>query len=237
MAIRAVLFDLFGTVVAYGDIETGTRLAWEGIYGVLQRLGCQAPFDAFAHEWQAQFLTPLQPEEQAPSETPFVSKLLRLLRYYGLPAEAPAAREAAERCLAGWDAHTLLPEDTVPTLCALRRQGYGVALVTNFDHPPYVREMLQQRKLEGLFDVTIISGEVGCDKPDPRIFQMAMRQLRCSPSEALFVGDSLQADIGGAKAAGCAAALIDMRDAHPNYTGCRITRLSQVLDLLDADIA
>lgn len=230
--IRAVLLDLFGTVVAYGDIETGTRLAWEGIYGVLRRLGCQAPFDVFAREWQAQFLTALQPEEHIAAESPFVGKLLRLFRHYGLPPDAPAAREAAERCLAGWDAHTLLPDDTLPTLRTLRTQGYGVALVTNFDHPPYVRAMLRQRGLEGLFDVIVISGEAGCDKPDPRIFQMALRGLGCAPQEALFVGDSLDADVGGAAAVGCAPLLIDMRDAHPGFAGRRITRLSQVLDVL-----
>lgn len=232
LAIRGVLFDLFGTVVAYGDIAEGTRLAWEGIYDVLQRLGGRVPFDAFAREWQAQFLMPLQPHEHVAGETPFVSKLLRQFAYYGLPRDRVAAREAAERCLAGWDAHTLLPEDTVPTLQALRTGGYRLALVTNFDHPPYVHSLLGQRGLDGLFDAVIISGEVGCDKPDAAIFRLALARLGLAPQEALFVGDSLDADIAGAYAAGCVPVLIDMRFAHPDYVGARITRLSQVLALL-----
>lgn len=230
--VRGVIFDLFGTVVAYGDLKTGTRLAWEGVYDVVQRLGCRVPFAALAQEWQTQFLTPLQPEEHVPGETPFVSKLLRQFAYYGLPQDRQAAREAAERCLAGWDAHTLLPEDTIPTLEALRVRGYGLALVTNFDHPPYVYTLLRERGLEGLFDVLVISGEVGYEKPEARIFRLALDRLGLAPQEALFVGDSLDADIAGAAAVGCTPVLMDMRAAHPDFVGQRITRLSQVLALL-----
>ncbi len=225
--IRVVLLDLFGTVVAYGDIITGTRLAWEGIYRVLSRLGARVPFEEFAREWQAQFLTPLQPGEHT-GETPFISKLVRLFRSYGAPPDLDAAREAVLAALAGWDAHTLLPEDTLPTLCTLRERGYGVALVTNFDHPPYVYDLLRERGLEEQFDAIIVSGEVGVDKPAPQIFHLALQAFRCTPEEALFVGDSLEADITGAQAVGCRAILIDRRGLHKDFPGPRIERLDEL---------
>lgn len=229
--IRAVLLDLFGTVVAYGDIAEGTRLAWEGIYRELVSLGAKVPFEEFAREWQAQFLTPLRPTDHA-GETLFISKLLRLFRFYGVPPLLPAVRRAAQACLAGWDAHTLLPEDTLITLDVLHQRGHKVALVTNFDHPPYVYDLLRERGLEGQFDAVIISGEVGVDKPDPLIFYLAMEAVRCSPEEALFVGDSLEADIAGAQAVGCRAILIDRRGIHQDFPGPRIERLDELLNLL-----
>ncbi|MBC7256010.1 MAG: HAD family hydrolase [Chloroflexi bacterium] len=226
--IRAILLDLFGTVVAYGDIAAGTRLAWEGIHRVLCRLGANPPFEEFAREWQAQFLTPLRADEHW-GETPFISKLVRLFRSYGAPPDLAAAREAVRACLAGWDAHTLLPEDTLPALKALHQQGYAVALVTNFDHPPYVYDLLRERGLEGQFDAVIISGEVGVDKPDPKIFQTALQAVQCAPEEALFVGDSLEADIAGAEAVGCRAILIDRQGMHAHFPGPRIARLDELL--------
>lgn len=103
-----------------------------------------------------------------------------------------------------------------------------MALVTNFDHPPYVYDLLCARGLEGQFDAVVISGEVGVDKPDPLIFYLAMEALHCSPKEALFVGDSLGADIAGAQAAGFRAILIDRRGAHRDFPGPRIERLDEL---------
>ncbi|MEF3306369.1 HAD family hydrolase [Paenibacillus sp. GYB003] len=53
-----------------------------------------------------------------------------------------------------------------------------------------------------LFDAFIVSDEVGRWKPDPYIFEIALRELGVRPSEALFVGDSLECDYAGALAAG-----------------------------------
>ncbi len=231
MTIRAVLFDLFGTLVAYGDIEGGTRAGWEGILAEVHALGAPVPYEAFQPEWQRQFVTPLAADEQD-GDTLFVLKILRLLRSYGLPEDRVAARRAAWACLNAWDACIELPDDAIPTLHALRGRGYVVGLVSNFDHPPYARALLARTGLAPLLDPTIISGEVGYDKPDPRIFRLALEAVGCAPEEVLFVGDSLTSDVRGAAAVGLCPVLIDMDDAHPLYDGARIRRLSELLALL-----
>ena len=119
----------------------------------------------------------------------------------------------------------------VPTLCALRER-HAVALVSNFDHPPYVRCLLARLGLARHFDAILISGELRIDKPDPRIFRRALDAVGCAPEEALFVGDSLDADIAGAEAVGCRAVLIDMQGRHPDYDGERITSLAELLPLV-----
>jgi putative hydrolase of the HAD superfamily len=227
---RAILFDLFGTLIAYGDIAAGTRVAWEGIHRVLLRLGCEVPYAEYATFWQEQFNTPLAPGEDV-AETPFVSKLLRLFASYHLPADSEAAWEAAQACLAGWESEIALPADTIPTLRSLR-EGYDLALVSNFDHPPFARSLLERLGLTEEVDLIVISGELRIDKPDPRIFQHALRAFACAPEEAVFVGDSLESDIAGARAVGCWPVLIDMANAHPHYPGARIRALGELPALL-----
>jgi HAD superfamily hydrolase (TIGR01509 family) len=68
----------------------------------------------------------------------------------------------------------------------------------------------QQAKLEvcglsPLVDEVVASHDVGCAKPDPRIFGIAIERLGVEPAHAVMVGDSWAADVLGARAAGIAA--------------------------------
>ena len=228
--IKAVLLDLFGTTIAYGDTVTGTRMAWEGIHSVMTRLGATVPYEGFVPEWQRILSGTLHPSE-CMAATPFLSKICRLFSHYSLPLEMDAIEEAADGCLDGWDQHLELPPDTIPAIEAMRKTC-AVALVSNFDHPPYVHKLLGRLGLTPLFDDLIISGEVGVDKPDPRIFQVALDALGVCAQEAVFVGDDLRTDIGGADAVGCRAVLIDRRGRHADYVGDRIESLDELLPLL-----
>jgi HAD superfamily hydrolase (TIGR01549 family) len=228
--VKAVLLDLFGTVIAYGDVAAGTEAAFRGIHDVLVGLGCAMPYDEFAPRWDRDFVTPLAPEDDT-AETVFMGKMLRLFRDLGLPRDETAAREAVQRCLMGWDRHIALPDDAIPTIQALGER-YRVALVSNFDHPPYAHDLLARHGLTGLFHHIVISGDIRIDKPDPRIFYHALEAVDCAPHEAVFVGDSLGADIAGSWAVGCRSVLIDMAGNHPDHAGERIGTLSELLDLL-----
>ncbi|MGI5916913.1 MAG: HAD family hydrolase, partial [Anaerolineae bacterium] len=185
---KAVLLDLFGTVIAYGDVAAGTEASWRGIYGVLADLGCTVPYDEWVPLWEHGFATPLAAKDDI-AETPFLGKMLRLFRELGLPQDEAAAQKAVHRCLMGWERHIDLPQDAIPTLCALRER-YRVALVSNFDHPPYAHDLLARYGLTELFHHIVISGDIRVDKPDPRIFHHALDALGCEPCEAVFVGDS-----------------------------------------------
>jgi HAD superfamily hydrolase (TIGR01549 family) len=232
---RAVLFDLFGTLIAYGDVAASTRHSWGEVLAVLHRMGMKRlSYEDFVAHWDPAVLQPLAPEDDV-AETPYVGKILRLFRHYGLPEDGAAAGEAARRSLEGWGEYLRLPEDTVPTLQLLRRR-FPLVLVSNFDHPPFVRRLLQDLGLAPLFDEILISGELRIDKPDPRIFQRALEAVRCSAEEAVFVGDSITADIAGADRVGCRPVLIDMCGVHPQFPGERIRRLCDLLPLLGIDV-
>lgn len=227
---RAVLFDLFGTLLAYDDIEAGTLKGWGAIHEALTSQGLGKSYEEFACEWQAQFVRPLAPEEDC-DESIFVGKLMRLQRSLGVAEDRRVARAAAEACLAAWNDHIVVPQDAVPTLRALRAT-HALALVTNFDHPAFVRTLLARLALADWFDAIAISAELRIDKPDPRIFGHVLSALGVAASEALMVGDSVSADIAGAEAAGCEAVLIDRLGWHPGYQGRRIATLSELLALV-----
>ena len=235
MTVRAVLLDLFGTLIAYGDVETGTRVAWEGVYAVVAELGARAgrpvpSYDAFVPPWEANMRVLAT---RVDGVTPFVSKLLRFFRGLDLPEDPDAALRAAEACLAGWDAYLELPDDTLPALEALRGR-YRLALVSNFDHPPYCRHLLNRLGLGQRLDHIAISGELWIDKPDPRIFHAALTELGAAPEDAVHVGDELRSDIAGAQAAGVRPILIDRRGRHADYAASpRIASLAELPGVLE----
>jgi HAD superfamily hydrolase (TIGR01549 family) len=96
----------------------------------------------------------------------------------------------------------------IDTLGWLRERGYHVGSVTDRGlGGELFREELRHHGLLDLFEVLSISCEVGYLKPHPRIFQHALDALGVGPEETVMVGDSLRADVGGAKALGMTAVL------------------------------
>lgn len=99
--------------------------------------------------------------------------------------------------------------DALPALRGTRARGLKVALVSNWD--VRLRRLVEGMGIIGLFDTIVISTEVGCEKPDPRIFQIACERLAVQPAAAVHVGDHLREDIEGAKAAGVQAVFLDRK--------------------------
>ena len=78
-----------------------------------------------------------------------------------------------------------LDEDMLDTVGRVREAGYKTALLSNsWGTSPYPRE-----RLDPLFDVVVISGEVGLRKPDRAIFELTTEKLGVDPSACVFVDD------------------------------------------------
>ena len=97
--------------------------------------------------------------------------------------------------------------DAVPALEALRAAGVRVVAASNWDVS--LHEQLAATGLTPLLDGALSSAEVGAPKPDPRIFTRALALAGARAVEALHVGDDVEADVGGARAAGLEPVLID----------------------------
>lgn len=107
-----------------------------------------------------------------------------------------AAAPVATRFLT--DARAYLGRSAV-VLGALRSR-FRLAIVSNFYGN--LAAVCRETGLEELLDAAIDSAVVGASKPDPRIFRAALDELRVTPAEAVFVGDSLERDMHGARALG-----------------------------------
>jgi len=92
-------------------------------------------------------------------------------------------------------------------------------------------EKLRRAELTDCFSATIVSDEVGCEKPQPQIFNHALTIAGCSASEALVVGDDPRTDIGGAKQSGLSAYWVSHGRRYPEGMAQPDRVLASVLDL------
>ncbi len=97
-----------------------------------------------------------------------------------------------------------------PTLERLRALGFRMGVISNTLMPgTALRENFASAGILKYFDTVIFSAEAGINKPDPRIFGMALEQMGVRPDAAWFVGDKPQRDVLGAHRAGLTAVLVD----------------------------
>jgi putative hydrolase of the HAD superfamily len=127
--------------------------------------------------------------------------------------------------------------DVAPALAALRARGLLLAVVSNWDCS--LRSVLAGLGLAGALDAIVVSAEVEASKPDPAIFEAALRALRRDARDAIYVGDSLETDIFGARAASLRALLLDRgrpggEPAMPDVE--RIFSLQDLVELLKAPV-
>lgn len=87
------------------------------------------------------------------------------------------------------------------TLDRLRSAGLALACVANWDVS--LAEFLERADLAHRFDVVVSAAEAGAQKPDPRIFEVALERLGVTPRRTLHIGDH-DVDRAGAAAAGLA---------------------------------
>jgi HAD superfamily hydrolase (TIGR01509 family) len=112
-------------------------------------------------------------------------------------------------------------------LRALRRR-FHLGIITN--GPSIVqREKLEQAGLASWFDIIVADSDFGVPKPDPALFTYAAGTLGLNKSELLFVGDSFEADITGANAAGWQSVYLSKTPcSEANFC---ITQLEEILTL------
>ena len=96
----------------------------------------------------------------------------------------------------------VLFDDTLSTLAALKQRGYILGVVTNrhYGGLPFYEDLQTMGLLDYFaYEPMAISADLGIRKPNPDIFMHALNRLGVQPEEAAMVGDSLKADILGAK--------------------------------------
>lgn len=128
-------------------------------------------------------------------------------------------------------------EDAVPVLAELKRRGMKLGIIAN--QPFGTAERLENWGLLDFFEVIASSAELGVSKPDPSIFQWAMKQANCPAEKAVMVGDRLDNDIAPANRLGMHSVRLlrglgayhepQSEEEYPEYS---IQTLSDVLKLI-----
>lgn len=122
-----------------------------------------------------------------------------------------------------------VPADVVPTLGRLRAMGFRLVVVSNANGR--LRHLFDRVGLTRLVDVLFDSFEEGVEKPDPRLFQIALDRAGSAPETTIHVGDLYHVDVVGARAAGLHAMLLDVAGL---YDGCDCPRIRAFAELPDA---
>jgi putative hydrolase of the HAD superfamily len=122
-------------------------------------------------------------------------------------------------------------EGALDAVREVRGRGYRVGVVSNAEGQ--VARDLDNAGFEGVFETVVDSHLVGVEKPDPRIFAIALERMRVAPEATVFVGDLPAVDIDGARAAGMAAILLDRHGLYPDHDAPRIESLGALPSLLE----
>jgi len=146
----------------------------------------------------------------------------------------PGARRAlssVEEYQRTWNLWEHVPAFVAPTLVELRRQGYTLVVISNANGT--VRQAFQRIGLFDLVDVIVDSAEEGFEKPDRRLFDVALRRAGANHARALHVGDIYHVDVAGARAAGLTPVLVDEADLYADADCHRIQSIAELPRLLE----
>ncbi len=249
MTYRAILFDLFDTLVLFSRerlplvqingqmVHTTAGYLYPVFRETYPHVSLEAFYQAVVAGWQeAERRRNLDHREVSARERwETVFERLKVS-----PAEVPPA--LVDRLLSVHMRHfsesAVLPPEHLALVRSLSVR-YRLGVVSNFDYTPTAHRILEKTGLMPLFEAVVVSDSVGWRKPSPMIFHEALTRLGLDPAETLFVGDRPEIDVLGAKQVGLAAAWVNS-GAEPLPEGIpapdyEVRTLPDLLPLLQTD--
>ena len=202
-AVRAIFFDAGNTLI---------RMDGAAIVAELARQGHARPLDDFRRaEWRARVRLDASFQPGASTEHPATGE--RYLRF--LLDELDVRDEATQAAMSRWRRGYNLPQglwtelepDAEAALRLARAQGLRTAVISNSNGT--IADILAELGLARHVEFIIDSSTVGVEKPDPRIFRLALERAGVAAHESVYVGDLYSIDVVGARAAGLRAILMD----------------------------
>lgn len=214
---RILLFDL-------GDTLMHARAEWPPILALADKklaeffckagleLDCAAFHDELHHTLRDYYAL----RDRVQRETTILEVLRSLLAKKGfssLPDSLlrPALAQRYAITQQNWEAE----EDALPVLRTLHQRGFRLGIVSNAGDHQDVLDLINAFNLTPLLDLILTSAECGYRKPHPRIFAQALEHWRAAPADAVMIGDRLDTDIAGARAAGIFAIWLTRRASRP----------------------
>jgi putative hydrolase of the HAD superfamily len=197
---RAVLFDLYGTLI---DIRTdeGDPGVWWALAQYLGYLGVVIGADELRAQYQARVEFQLRSSPQAHPEVDVFAVFRDVFAAYG---RAKVSREKIVTAAMLFRSLSRRQFGLFPDAAAVLRrlrERHAIALVSDAQWV-FTEPELEMTGLRDLFDARVLSSRLGFKKPDPRLFAKALGALHVAPADAVYVGDNPARDLVGARRAG-----------------------------------
>lgn len=206
MTINGIFFDLYGTLLVYGNMDAAWSDWLKTLHAQLSLRGSTHSIESLAKTCD-QFYSKSEPTPRQHNLTVFEQRIQNLCFDLKLNLAAEDIKAIANKVANAWQKHISLDPEAHHVLHTFHRSK-KLALVSNFDHPPHIHSVLSNLDLTPYFDSVVISAEVGVKKPDPRIFDTVLEQTAMKPEEVVYVGDT-DDDTKAARAAGMVPVLIE----------------------------
>lgn len=208
MAIKGLVFDLDGTLV---DQEGAERDALRELYEQDLKLDGKPSYLAFLRDWRniadgylQRFL-----DNEIGFDEQRIRRFQDLCVKYGQACSWEQASQLHDAYADHYRGRWRAFEDTLPALEALKGR-FTLAVITNGEGAQQ-RAKLAATGLAPLFSHVLVSGDVKVSKPDPAIFRLSEASLGLAREQLAYVGDRLEVDVAGARAAAWTAIWLDRK--------------------------
>jgi FMN phosphatase YigB (HAD superfamily) len=194
MAIKAIFFDFWGTLVENGVKSPVKQVKW------FLRLN-DMDFSEYIVKFEDVFMTKKYDDLKQGFEA-----VLKTFELNPPPF-------VTEKLIGMWNKNTILAniyDETIDVLTSLK-EDYKLILIANTDASS-IKSVMDRYNLTELFDEVVLSCDTGKLKSDKTSFGDVLKKLKVKKSEAVMVGDSLESDVKSAENAGIKAILIDRKD-------------------------
>jgi 2-haloacid dehalogenase/putative hydrolase of the HAD superfamily len=208
---RAVFFDLGGTLYDYNTLDPGNR---EALVNLARWAGVAAPEKEILESHRSalrEVFNRYLPKPFYLHRNLFRDVLLGMAKRLQVSLNEELLARYRELQRRNQERDFRLREGALEMLSSLKGEHLHLAIVSNIDEDQ-LHQLVELGKLDEVFD-DLLSSEAACAcKPNPAIFEEALRRAGCRAEEALFVGDSVRQDIEGANRVGIPSVLLWHRD-------------------------
>jgi len=147
-----------------------------------------------------------------------------------LSADTDAALAELHEYHARWNLWETLPADVRPALARLRALGLRLVVISNANGT--LRTKFASLGLDGCVDALFDSCDEGVEKPDPRLFEIALARVGARAETTVHVGDLYHVDVVGARNAKLGAVLLDAAGLYEGYDCPRVRTLDALADAI-----
>jgi putative hydrolase of the HAD superfamily len=241
--IRTILFDFGGTLMhGREDWTPIIAKADDALADHLRSQGMDINLNTFPIEFRRRLDEYFKQREKDLLETTYTFVLRELLKDKGYDdISSDTLRRALDALFSVTQSNWALEDDALPTLQILQEKGYHLGIISNAGDDADVQRLAQNFGIAQYFDFILTSAACSYRKPHPRIFELALSNWYCPPSESAMIGDNLDADIRGAQNVGIYGVWISRRadpitedqvQIQPDASLSSLSELPSILDLL-----